>query len=731
MTRFTRINAIWKKELTDTLRDRRTMIAMIVVPMVLYPGMILISLMAFEFQATRIKHETYKVAVQSEEVRRWLRRTIDTDPSRQPLDTPVPAEDLAEAVREQREAQERSQSAAAYLPPEFEIEVVENLVEAVTSGGMHIAVALDSPPPGPTGDDSARIVVIRNQQDSRGAFAGAAMEGILQRTAVKLVEQRLKLEGFSIGFVNPLRLVQQNVATQAEIQGWFAGLLIPPILILLTITGTVYPAIDLTAGERERGTLETLMVAPVPTVDLITGKFIVVTLIGLMSAGLNLMAFAGTMYLGGLSNMLTTGWELTIPLSAIPWILLALLPLATMFGAILLAVSSFARSFKEAQNYVMPVIMAALLPALISVLPGTELSGANLIIPVANIVLLTRELLMGHFQWDWIIWVISSTSLYAFAAVVIAARLFGQEAVLFADNASIRTILQRRFFKPSSAPSISQALLVLAIAYPLNFFVQNALATAEGIARTPAFLYSIAVWLAVLFVAVPLAASLYTRVRPFDALRLRGPSPHMLAAGVLLGSSTWILGLKWAHFQQLIMPLPEQMRQLMEQELAFINDMNPAALLICLALVPAVCEELFFRGYVLSGVRGALGKVGAVVLVAVAFGLFHQSVHRLPITIALGLILGLLTLRSGSIWPAMIMHLMHNGLALALGVVPGFAERLAWPESDGAPNPPGQWVLAAAAVAAVGLIMCVRPGRRSDLGAGRVLAVRADAASSP
>ena len=130
MSRFTRINAIWKKELTDTLRDRRTMIAMILVPMVLYPGMILISLMAFEFQATRIKQETYKVAVPTDEVRRWLRRTIDTDPARQMVDQPVPAEDLAEAVRKKHESRDQSpdshggladrmRGGAADLPPLF------------------------------------------------------------------------------------------------------------------------------------------------------------------------------------------------------------------------------------------------------------------------------------------------------------------------------------------------------------------------------------------------------------------------------------------------------------------------------------------------------------------------------------------------------------------------------------------------------------------------------------
>jgi ABC-2 type transport system permease protein/sodium transport system permease protein len=693
---------------------------MIVVPMVLYPGMILISLMAFEFKVTEMRAETFRIAVESDDARRWVQRLIDTDLARQPISGAVPAEDLQATVESQRDADDRqdrekpqrmresARTNARNTPPAFDVRVVADL-RAALSGDFHIGVRIEGEPPTPQNDSAVRVAVLRNEQNFRGEFAAAAMEGILQRAADQIVHERLKREGYAPSFVSPIQLLQFNVATQAEVEGWFAGLLIPPILILLTITGTVYPAIDLTAGERERGTLETLMVAPVPTVDLIAGKFIVVALIGVMSAALNLLAFGGTMYLGGLSEMLTVGWKLQVPLRVIPWILLALVPLATMFGAILLAVSSFARSFKEAQNYVMPVIMAAMLPALMSVLPGTELAGVNLIIPVANIVLLTRELFIGHIAPEAIATVLLSTSLYAFAAVVIAARLFGQEAVLFADNASLRTMMQRRFFKPANAASLPAALLLLAIAYPLNFFVQSAIGSNKSIAGTVWFLVAVAVWWLIIFIATPLSALAYMRVRKATALSLRPPNLKGAAAALLLGCSTWVLVIWWLAIQQSFMPIsPEVQQQLLEQT-AFLKDIHPAILIGLMAVLPAICEEFFFRGYVLSGVRRTFRPGTAVLIVAVAFGLFHQSIHRLPITIALGLVLGLLVVRSGSLLPAIAMHMMHNGFSVAISQIDGLAKRLGWMIEGQDITPPTPWLIAAGAMALVGILLCLLP----------------------
>ncbi|MBN2448437.1 MAG: CPBP family intramembrane metalloprotease, partial [Phycisphaerae bacterium] len=464
----------------------------------------------------------------------------------------------------------------------------------------------------------------------------------------------------------------------------------------------------LTAGERERGTLETLMVAPVPTVDLIAGKFVVVTLIGLLSASLNLLSVGGTVYFGGLGEILTKGGNVVFPLYAMPWVLVVLVPLAVMFSAVLLAVCSFARSFKEAQNYIMPVMIAALIPAVVGSLPGTRLEGPMLVVPVANVVVLTRDLFVGRIEIYNILWVTVSSTIYAVAAVAAAAKLFGQEAVLFADSGSIKSLFVRRFFKKRSVATASQALLLLSVVYLLHFILSQTLLNPLGFDSGTSYLLLFSVVLLVLLAGIPLALCGYTRVRVSSAFGLGMPRMSGVVAGLCLGLSTWILAPVWFHFQQqwLTVP-PEMLAGYAELEKLFASA--PVWLMIvAMAIVPGILEELFFRGYVLRGLRGGLGVAPAIIISALAFAMFHHSIHRLVITAVLGLMFGLLVVRSGSIWPAIIAHMLHNGLSVAATAVDSLRQlliRLGWPEDPEA-LPPQGYVIGAAVVTLLGLVVC-------------------------
>ncbi len=731
MSRFSRINTVWRKELVDTLRDRRTVLAMVLVPMVVYPVLMLGSIQAFEAQVSQLVKEKYDVAVASEKVQAWLRRLIDSDPARRSGPTSAPAEEVVEAGRSDGKKptgerppaageppiQTGAQSARAgvrNVPPEYDVWVVPDVVKAVTDGTAHAGVLVKGEPPLPGDRGSTPVLVVFDDSDIRSQIAAAGIEGILDRANLFLLRQRLAAAELSVDFVRPIATSELNVASPERMAGAVLGQIVPLILIIMTITGAIYPAIDLTAGERERGTLETLMVAPVPTVDLIAGKFIVVTIIGMLSAVLNLLSIGGTIYLGGLGSLLTQGTQLTIPLSSLGWILVLLLPLAVMFSAMLLAVCSFARSFKEAQNYIVPVMMGALIPGVVGILPGTRLEGPIVIMPVANIVVLTRELFLARFDYSAIALVLLSTSLYAAAAVAIAAKLFGQEAVLFADSGSVKTVFQRRFFKPRAVPSAAQALLVVTIVYSLNFFIQQQIAK-SGLNQGLRYLNAIALTIVVLFAMGPWLAARYMRVNPTTTFRLQAPGLRGVVAGLCFGCSTWILALRWSAIQSRLMPMDPRMAQALNDAMAWMNDVNPLVLVFFLALVPALCEELFFRGYALSGLRGSVGNAGAVVIVALAFGMAHYSAYRMIPTTVLGLILGTLVVRYQSIWPAMIAHFLHNALSILathpLGLNRWLA-RYGFPAAGSDEVLPGAWVAAAAALALLGVLLCIVAPRR-------------------
>ena len=709
MNRFSRISTIWRKEFADTLRDHRTVIAMVLVPMVLYPALMLGSLQAFELQVGRLRQEEYTVAVANHDVQQWLRLLVDQDEQQREEERLKREQELAAG---DSSAQAAAEAGARFHPPPYKIEAIEDVRQAVMDGRAHVGLlVVGSPLPTSNSINSVRLALVIDDTEIRSQIAAAGLDGALQRTNDRWVNQRLKKANLPEDFVEPLAMTQFNVASAEKVGGSILGQIVPLILVIMTITGAIYPAIDLTAGERERGTLETLMAAPVPTVDLIAGKFVVVASVGMLSAVLNLLSIGGTIYLGGLGDVLTHGNELTIPLHTLPLVLLVLIPLAVMFSAMLLAVCSFARSFKEAQNYVAPVMMAALIPAVIGVLPGTELEGPLLILPVTNIVILTRELFMGQIDHVAILWVTLSTCIYAGAAVAVAAKLFGQEAVLFSDSASIRTLFQRKFFRPRRAPSASQAFLLLALVYSLNFFVQQSMLKSGMQLGSIEHLAALALTLALLFAALPIAAATYARVALTPGLSLSPPKPAALLAGLCFGFSTWVLALAWLTIQERVLPIPPNLVEAakpLEEQLAGLPIVTA---LFFIALVPAFCEELFFRGYVLSGLRGSLGKITAVLIVAFAFGVAHYSVHRLVMTAALGVLLGLLVVQWRSIWPAMIAHMMHNSMILLIsredGLLP-YLERFGFVDDVSQQVfPPTIWLLGAGVVSGLGIILCV------------------------
>jgi len=729
MRRFTRIQTIGRKELLDTLRDRRTLIAMIFVPMVLYPAMMLGSLQGFELQVGRLKQERYKVAVESEAAQRWLRAVIDSDPARRPRATSLPAEEIVElhergeldvpstapALRDESPA-EAARADVRQHPPEYEIVVMSQADEVraqVRSGACHAGVLLPGGVPARGESGSAQVTLVLDQTDIRSQIAAAGLEGILKRLSEAWLHERLRRVRLDPQFITPLETLQEPVATPEKVGGSILGQIVPLILVIMTITGAIYPAIDLTAGERERGTLETLMVAPVPTVDLIAGKFLVVALIAMLSAALNLLSIGGTIWLGGLGDLLARGGQVVIPLNMLPWVLVVLVPLAVMFSAALLAVCSFARSFKEAQNYVMPVMVAAMIPAVVGILPGTRLEGPLLIMPVTNIVILTRDLFTGRFDLFSILWVTLSTTLYAGAAVAVAAKLFGQEAVLFADSGSIKTIFKRRFFRPADQPSAAQAFLLLAVVFSANFFAQQWLLKLPGVAGTLRFWFGLAAVIVTLFLLAPMLFALYMRVRIRSAFSLGPAAPAGWLAALCFGLSTWVLAQGWFAFQQTWLPMPPEMERAFEEMVAALGGVHPLVMLVFLGLLPAVCEEMFFRGYALGGLRGSLGRTAAVIVVALAFGIYHHSVHRLIVTSALGLLFGLLVVRYRSIWPAVVAHGLHNGLsglsARSDGLKP-LLERFGY-GLDATGYPPPSWLVAAGLLLLVGIAIAVlRPG---------------------
>ena len=713
-----RVMTVFRKELADVLRDRRTLIATIVVPVVLYPLLMLLSLQAVSIQTTRVAEERVSIGVRDEATQAVLQGLLEEEKGAiekgEGGEEPASTQATPGAEGEEGTAED-AREAPTPLMERADVAVVEDLRQAVLDRRIQAGVVLavkDAERPLLT---QVEAELVFQPEEIRSQSAANRLQDMLQRVSDARVEARLAELEVDPRTIDPVQLKETRVSTP----GSLLSLILPTLLVLMTVTSAIYPAIDLTAGEHERGTLESLLVCPVPALDLVVGKFLTVATIGLLGATLNLASVAATAYFGGLGELLAASARSgggsdadgAFPWMALPIILLSLVPFSVLMAAILVAVCGCARSFKEAQNYITPVMIAVLMPAMVASLPGAKLEGLMLVLPVGNMVLLVRELLSGApVPASAFATVIFATSAYAAAAVAIATQVFGKEQVMFADSVSLRALLSRKVARPRRLPALTLPALYAALLFPVWFYLQT-LINQIAAGDVASLLRQTAIFMPVFFVALPVALLWYWKIDVLETLAVRVPTARHLAAGVLFGLVMWVAAQEVFVLQQWLLPTPEAMLKMGEGMEATIREQPLWLMVLCLGLVPGVCEELFFRGFLQSGLSTSLKKWTVLCIVAATFALFHFFLFRFGITFVLGLVLGWLCWQSRSIVPGIVAHAIHNSQAVVSGKYPQWQK---WMGIDEAREPfahlPWHVLAVAALVFAVAWALARKPG---------------------
>lgn len=398
------IGIVYRKELRDTLRDRRTLISMVVVPILLMPilifGMVTITIRLVE----KARSEGSSVMLLGSEHAPELAVEIE---NHEGITVIPPAEDFV------RRIEDKDLRVAVEFPPGFE----SRLETGTDSSGLEVKI-------------------YHYEGELRSTFALRTMQSILRNYRDRVVEKRLKDRHLSTEILQPFQTVASNVASPEKVGGQLTGGLIPYLIIMLCLTGAMYPAIDLTAGEKERGTIETILASPVSRGALATGKFLTVLTASVSTAVLSLLSLGVTLRLA--PSFVEIGsqkgkqlFQFAMSFSGVVAVFVMIIPLAVMFSAALLAIALLAKSYKEAQSYISPLMILVMLPSLVSILPGIELSRLLVWIPVLNVSLVSKDILSGTFQWDRIALIFLSSSVYAAVALWVAARAFQRESVLF------------------------------------------------------------------------------------------------------------------------------------------------------------------------------------------------------------------------------------------------------------------------------------------------------------
>lgn len=675
--RLGRLGRLVRKELAEILRDRRTIGTLVLMPLLLYP------LVAIGFQQY------------------------------------LAGRRLAQATPEYRlgfRAADEGELFLAFLrggePLLLKPFETEHPTQALDDGQIDVLVQPRQPIPrqlfrdGPAVNRALAVDwELHYREDSAlGLDAVRYLEGRIAEANERFLAAQLRALGAAQRPRPFQATVQARVDPSARRTSTLA-VVVPLVLILMTITGAVYPAIDLTAGERERGTLEVLVAAPIPRLAVLFAKYVAVLTVAMLTAGVNLAAMVTTLWATGMGQALLAGQQ--VGALVLVEVIGLLLLFAAFFSAVLLALTSFARSFKEAQAYLIPLMLVSMTPGMVGLIPGVELGGVLAVVPLLNVVLLARDLIAGHAAAATAAIVVLSTALYALAALSLAARVFGAEAVLYSQSSSWSDLLHRPRV-PRDYPRPSSALVTLAFMFPANFLLVYLPSHWPHLPFAGTLMLG-ALANVLLFVGFPGAALAMGRVRPATALALHRPGVVACLAAVLLGVSLWPLShvlnlaLREAGFTLLTDELLRKLRDGLQRW----REVSPVLIVVELGLLVPILEELFFRGFLFGALRQRLRPWPVIAATAALFGLFHifspvgLTPERLLTTGLMGVVLGWARWRSGSVVPGILLHALHNTSIVLLGYYQPQLEAGGW--LPGGERMPVAWILGASGGAIVGL----------------------------
>lgn len=661
---------IFAKDGLEVLRDRRTLFVNLVLPLLLYPVIMLFMVQVLQLtKATPGEPPRVAVVGAPEGLMQQLHEapaapsgsSANVEHSRRPLSaamsgpkaaTLVVIEDLpsvdAQLLRRLVATPgERSPEALALLRRNNLVAAV--VVEELPATRYRLAVLQD--------DASSQI------DDVQRRFASA-----FDAWRKELIAERLRAAGLPADTTAPLETAIAGLAPPAEsVRTRVAGI-IPLLLVLLAASGAFYPALDLLAGERERGTLETLLSLPVRRRDIFLGKLLVACAAAAVAVILNLLSLAGSVALvsaqipagaaagSDISNMFAVGGGTLLLCFAV------LLPLVVTLAAVALAITGLAHSAKEAQNYLTPLLLVVLVAAAVAAIPGTRPNIGLDLVPITGVVLALKDALQSpRLPWLHLGLATSASLILAMVVVAWSSRLLESERFRYPGLVRAGWGRFRRWGAAPTSPAGLEALGVYALAVA-------GMTMAAGFFADSSALTKVAVPL-LLFVSLPPLLHLWLGAYRPAAINLTNPGWRGLAAGVLwLPAAIALSGLVGALQQALLGR--ELLEQGSEQVIEAIRDIRAQGgvvlLLACVAVLPGVGEELLCRGTVLAGLRNGIGPFGAAVVSAFLFAVLHLSPWRFAPQFCLGIFLALVVWRTRSLVPAMLIHAGHNGTLVLL-----------------------------------------------------------------
>ncbi|HVT07093.1 MAG TPA: ABC transporter permease subunit/CPBP intramembrane protease [Polyangia bacterium] len=604
------------KELRETLRDRRTIAVMVLFPLVVYPLVSLVTAQVLAARVARVDAHVARVAVQG---------------------PPALAADVRRAL---------AGPEVIVAPPAPATDLSTGRVDAIADVT-----------PGAAGQPPAvRILYDETREESSAA-----------RDRVQRALEARAGSACAAAFA----VTASGIAPKTQVSGYLLSKVLPLVVVVMVMLGAFHPAIDITAGERERGTLETTLSAPIERSALMAGKVLAVAALASLTGFLNLASMSltvleGARLAGGAGAKLAIPWrQAAAAFAVVP-------PTAFLFAAVMVAIGALARSFKEAQTLLTPVYFLCMAPALTAGLGDFRLSGVTALIPGVGVTLLARDLVLARASAGLAVAVLASTALYGAAALLLASRLYDSERLFYSDDGRVglgawlrQLVMGKRAGRAADdlverddePPTAGAAIALYGVACVLLFFVFVPLQSwrlEPGLAVTEWVGLGGLVWM-----------TARGRGQTVGGLiRLRRAPASSFAGALLIGLSAWlVVGL----LAEWILPPPKDVVEHLRRTIAPASGQRSLiGTLLLMAATPAVCEEALFRGPILRGLATRFSPALAAILTGILFGIYHVDVWRLVPTALLGVGLSAIALSSDSILPSMLAHFTNNACIVLL-----------------------------------------------------------------
>jgi sodium transport system permease protein len=516
-------------------------------------------------------------------------------------------------------------------------------------------------------------IVFDSAQD-KSRIARDRVERVLKNWRAELVRRNLDQRHVPRDVVEPFRTETTDIAEETRKRAAVWSKILPFIVLIWALTGAFYPAVDLCAGEKERGTLETLLCSPAERAEIVLGKLLTVMTFSIASSVLNLisMGVTGLLFVSQMQAMADGEMGFNLgppPLSSCLWLLLALIPISALFSALSLAIAAFARSSKEGQYYLLPLLLATLPLMLLPMMPAAELDWGTSLIPVTGVLLLLQSLIEGQYLQSlrFSASVIAVTFACCWFAIRWAIDQFNNESVLFRENERWAPgIWLRHLFRDRrDTPTLAEAMLCCVLLLIIHFFASLSIGAPTD---WLSFAKTQAISLIAFIAAPPLIMAVILTRSPRQTLLLNLPSPWVVLVVGLLAVVIHPVGFAVSRAVQQLYPFNEEMLAQVRLFGSLLESMRSQTgiwgVILVIAILPAICEELAFRGFILSGLRHMGHRWGAIVICSAFFGATHGILQQSLPAFALGIVLGYVAVQTESILACMLFHAIYNSITV-------------------------------------------------------------------